>query len=305
MGTPEFAVATLDAIVKSKHEVAGVVTAPDRPAGRGRKLKSSAVKEFALEHGLPLAQPEKLRDPEFQQQLESWKPEAIVVVAFRMLPKSVWALPPKGTFNVHASLLPQYRGAAPINWALINGETKTGVTTFLLDQEIDTGNILLQTEEVIGPNDLLEDLYGRLMSSGSELALQTLDGLEAGSLSPVVQSEEQARKPAPKLNSETGHLDWSQSAEDIHNLVRGLSPFPGAWTQWEQEQGPLKVKVYNTRVAEGGAPQGMVRVEGKQLFAGCGTGRLEILELQPAGKKRMRASDFINGLGGKTELIFA
>lgn len=304
MGTPEFAVATLEAIYKSKHEIVGVVTAPDRPAGRGRKLKASPVKEYALRHDLPLAQPEKLRDPDFIDQLKSWDPEAIVVVAFRMLPKVVWDLPPKGTFNVHASLLPQYRGAAPINWALINGETKTGVTTFLLDDQIDTGQILLQKEQAIQPNDLLEDLYHSLMNKGAELALETLDRLEDGSLSPSAQESSGELRSAPKLNTETGHIDWSMSATDIHNLVRGLSPFPGAWTEWMNGGETIKVKVYRTHPAAGRKPEGEASVDGKSLFVGCGDGILEILEIQPAGKKRMSARDFINGLGGEKALKF-
>ncbi|MCE2495936.1 MAG: methionyl-tRNA formyltransferase [Flavobacteriales bacterium] len=305
MGTPEFAVATLETIYSSKHEVVGVVTAPDRPAGRGRKLRSSAVKEYAVNKGIPLAQPEKLRDESFVDQLREWAPEAIVVVAFRMLPKIVWSLPSKGTFNVHASLLPQYRGAAPINWALINGEEKIGVTTFLLDEEIDTGNILLQSEEPISEDDLLEDLYDRLMERGAKLALETLDGLEKGTLEPKPQKASAELRPAPKLNTETGHLDWSASSREIHNLVRGLSPIPGAWTEMINGEERVKVKVYRTHPAVGSKPIGEAYVEGKSLYVGCGEGLLEVLELQPAGKKRMAARDFINGLGGEKSLKFA
>ena len=305
MGTPEFAVATLETIYSSKHEVVGVVTAPDRPAGRGRKLRSSAVKEYAVNKGIPLAQPEKLRDESFVDQLREWAPEAIVVVAFRMLPKIVWSLPSKGTFNVHASLLPQYRGAAPINWALINGEEKIGVTTFLLDEEIDTGNILLQSEEPISEDDLLEDLYDRLMERGAKLALETLDGLEKGTLEPKPQKASAELRPAPKLNTETGHLDWSASSREIHNLVRGLSPIPGAWTEMINGEERVKVKVYRTHPAAGSKPIGEAYVEGKSLYVGCGEGLLEVLELQPAGKKRMAARDFINGLGGEKSLKFA
>ena len=305
MGTPEFAVATLETIYSSKHEVVGVVTAPDRPAGRGRKLRSSAVKEYAVNKGIPLAQPEKLRDESFVDQLREWAPEAIVVVAFRMLPKIVWSLPSKGTFNVHASLLPQYRGAAPINWALINGEEKIGVTTFLLDEEIDTGNILLQSVEPISEDDLLEDLYDRLMERGAKLALETLDGLEKGTLEPKPQKASAELRPAPKLNRETGHLDWSASSREIHNLVRGLSPIPGAWTEMINGEERVKVKVYRTHPAVGSKPIGEAYVEGKSLYVGCGEGLLEVLELQPAGKKRMAARDFINGLGGEKSLKFA
>lgn len=305
MGTPEFAVATLEAIHNSHHEVAGVVTTPDRPAGRGRKLRASAVKEYAISHDLPLTQPEKLRDESFIDQLRKWAPEAIVVVAFRMLPKIVWDLPPKGTFNVHASLLPQYRGAAPINWALINGERTTGVTTFLLDDKIDTGSVLLRAEETIDADDLLEDLYERLMHKGAQLALDTLNGLERGELIPQPQQKVEDLKPAPKLSSETGHIDWSKSAREVHNLVRGLSPFPGAWSEMLNGEERVKVKIYRTHPAAGRKDIGEGTVEQKGLFVGCGNGVLEVLELQPAGKKRMSAKDFINGLGGKKQVKFA
>lgn len=306
MGTPEFAVGTLAALHESVHSVVGVVTVPDRPAGRGRKLQGSAVKHFAQTHGYALAQPEKLRDEAFIAQLRAWQPDVIVVVAFRMLPKVVWSLPRLGTFNVHASLLPEYRGAAPINWALINGDEKTGVTTFFIDEEIDTGNILLQAETEIDPNELLESLYHRLMEMGANLAIETLDKLSNETIVPKSQKKENNLKPAPKLNTETGHIDWNNEAIAIHNLVRGLSPFPGAWTQWIVENSePKKVKVYKTAVLDQENTPGIVKIEGKKLFIGTGKGSIEILELQPEGKKRMSAVDFINGLGSKNSLKFA
>ncbi len=305
MGTPEFAIGTLEAIHNSLHNIVGIVTVPDKPAGRGRKLRASAVKNFAEANNYPLAQPEKLRDEAFLIQLKAWRPDVIVVVAFRMLPKSVWSVPSLGTFNVHASLLPEYRGAAPINWALINGDSKTGVTTFFIDEEIDTGNILLQAETEIEPNELLEDLYERLMHMGAELAVQTLDGIASNSIKPVSQKDQGDLRPAPKLNSETGHIDWNAGSTDVHNLIRGLSPFPGAWTELIEDNGEKKkVKVFRTLRATGKEDAGLARIEGKRLFVGTGNGRLEILELQPAGKKRMDISDFINGLGGKSSLKF-
>lgn len=306
LGTPEFAVGTLAALHESRHSVVGVVTVPDRPAGRGRKLQGSAVKHFAETHSYPLAQPEKLRDETFIAQLRAWQPDVLVVVAFRMLPKVVWSAPRLGTFNVHASLLPQYRGAAPINWALINGEKKTGVTTFLIDEEIDTGNILLQAETEIDPNELLDSLYHRLKDMGAELAIQTLDKLSKDSIIPKSQKENENLKPAPKLNNETGHIDWDQEAVAIHNLVRGLSPFPGAWTHWMVENSKSKkVKILRTALADRENVAGIAKIEGKRLFIGTGKGGLEILELQPEGKKRMSAIDFINGLGAKNNLKFA
>jgi methionyl-tRNA formyltransferase len=305
MGTPEFAVGTLEAIHNSLHNIVGIVTVPDKPAGRGRKLRASSVKNFAEANNYPLAQPEKLRDEAFLSQLRAWRPDVIVVVAFRMLPKSVWSMPSLGTFNVHASLLPEYRGAAPINWALINGDSKTGVTTFFIDEEIDTGNILLQAETKIEPNELLEDLYERLMHIGAELAVQTLDGIASNSIKPVSQKDQGDLRSAPKLNSETGHIDWNADSADVHNLIRGLSPFPGAWTELVEGNGEKKkVKLFRTLRATGKEDAGLARIEGKRLFVGTGNGRLEILELQPAGKKRMGISDFINGLGGKSSLKF-
>ncbi len=305
MGTPDFAVGTLEAIHNSRHNIVGIVTVPDKPAGRGRKLRASAVKNFAEVNSYPLLQPEKLRDEAFLSQLKAWRPDVIVVVAFRMLPKSVWSIPTLGTFNVHASLLPEYRGAAPINWALINGDSKTGVTTFYIDEEIDTGNILLQAETEIEPNELLEDLYERLMHMGAKIAVQTLDGIASNSIQPISQKDKGDLRPAPKLTPETGHIDWNKDSVDVHNLIRGLSPFPGAWTELIESDGEKKkVKLYRTIEASGKAEAGIARIDGKKLFVGTGNGRLEILELQPAGKKRMRTADFINGLGGKSSLKF-
>ncbi|MDO9039139.1 MAG: methionyl-tRNA formyltransferase, partial [Lutibacter sp.] len=229
MGTPDFAVATLDALVKAKFNVVGVITTPDKPAGRGQKIQQSPVKKYALAQNLTVLQPSNLKSEEFLNQLKSLHANLQIVVAFRMLPKAVWQLPEYGTFNLHASLLPNYRGAAPINWAIINGETKTGVSTFFIDEKIDTGNIILQEEVAIGDNETLGELHDKLMDIGSRLVVKTVQLIEKGTVATIKQPEIE-EKPAPKIFTETCKIDWDDSLSNIYNLIRGLNPFPAAWT---------------------------------------------------------------------------
>lgn len=297
MGTPEFAVASLRALVEEGNEVVGVVTTPDKPVGRhGSRLQPSPVKCFALEQGLPVLQPEKLRDPAFLQALSAWRADLQVVVAFRMLPEVVWAMPPLGTFNLHASLLPQYRGAAPINWAIINGETRTGVTTFLLDQQIDTGRILLQESTPIAPDDTAGTLHDRLMQMGAALVCRTVDLLRAGRATPVEQKPVGELRAAPKLFRDTCRIDWSQSAEQVRNFIRGLSPYPGAWT----ELGEGQLKVYESCLVDGGEGDiGQLAVREGQLLARCADGWLRLTQVQASGKRRMDDATFVRGWRGR------
>lgn len=305
MGTPEFAVESLQSLVEGGYNVVGVITAPDKPAGRGLKMSETAVKQYAVKAGLPVLQPEKLKNPEFLAQLTSLAPDLQVVVAFRMLPEVVWTMPPLGTFNLHASLLPQYRGAAPLNWAVINGETETGVTTFLLSHEIDTGKILFREKESIAPEDTAGDLHDRLMIKGALLVMKTVDALASGEYTPVSQeellAEAGALKTAPKIFREDMRIDWSQPAETIRNRVRGLSPWPAAWTTLRhQETGAeTEMKIFMAEtgnpVGEGTLP-GTLNSDGKNsLEVACGDRWLRITDLQLAGRKRMTAQEFLRG----------
>lgn len=318
MGTPEFAVASLAALVEGGYNVVGVVTQPDRAVGRHHEtLRPTAVKAWAVEHGLPVLQPEKMRDAAFLAALREWRADVQVVVAFRMLPEVVWAMPRYGTFNVHAALLPQYRGAAPINWAIINGETVTGVTTFFLDRDIDTGRIIEQRSFAIGPDDNVERVYDGLMALGAATALSTVDKIIEGdgAVESLPQSELAAGcgelRPAPKLFNETCEIDWRGTAADVHNFVRGLSPVPGAWTTMHAEGAkPTTVKIYKTALVTGDAGSGhcgSCHIAHGRLFAACRDALVEILELQPSGKKRMPARDFVNGLrsGGAAPVFVA
>lgn len=290
-GTPDFAIPSLEALMREGHDIAAVVTAPDKPAGRGHKMLQSDVKKFALEHNLPLLQPIKLRDESFIAQLKDINADIFVVIAFRMLPEVVWSMPPKGTFNLHAALLPKYRGAAPINHAIINGETKTGVTTFLLDHDIDTGEILSQKSVDIEPDDNVGTLYEKLMKVGADEVVKTVAELANGIVKPYPQPDV-CPCPAPKLTSETGHIDWNKSAVDIHNLVRGLSPYPCAWTLLDGK----KCKVLATRIAESSSLKpGETNTDNKRLMVGTSNGDLEVLLFQPAGKKSMSPRDYLNG----------
>ena len=310
MGTPEFAVESLKALVEGGYNVLGVVTVPDRKIGRGQKIGSSPVKQYAEEHSLPLLQPESLKDSGFLKELEALGADMFVVVAFRMLPKVVWSMPRLGTFNLHASLLPAYRGAAPINWAVINGETRTGVTTFLLDEHMDTGSILFQEEEEILPEDNVGRLYDRLMIRGAALVLRTVDALVNGTAEPRPQDTSSltpAMMSAPKLSRQTGEIDWTLSADRIHNLVRGLAPKPGAHGLLHMGGQELELKIYETEVLSGdGLPEdflnsapGTVYTDRKSLLAvRCGEGILSVKELQAPGKKTMPAASFLAGWRG-------
>lgn len=297
MGTPEFAVASLDALIHADYHVAAVVTAPDRPAGRGRKLRASAVKDYATEKGLPVLQPTNLKDPGFVEQLADLGVNLQVVVAFRMLPRQVWEFPEHGTFNLHASLLPDYRGAAPINWAVINGERTTGVTTFFIDEEIDTGRIILQESLEIGPGENAGQLHDRLMVLGAGLVVETVRRIGEGTVTTHPQPEPRPGKKAPKLFRDDCRIDWGAPAAQIHNLIRGLSPYPAAWTELETESGAATCKIYKALPADSpseGSPGGL-HIPGKKLFVDTADNQLEILELQPEGKRRMPVSDWLNG----------
>lgn len=299
MGTPEFAVPTLQRLIDGGYNVVGVVTQPDRPVGRHQDtLQPSAVKQCAVAHNLPVLQPEKMKDPGFVAQLQALRPDLQVVVAFRMLPEVVWAMPRFGTFNVHAALLPQYRGAAPINWAVINGETKTGVTTFFLDKNIDTGRIIVQKEFDIPHDADVEYVYDGLMKLGADIAIETVDKVIEGDgkVESHVQPEAAQLKPAPKIFKDTCRINWNQPAAKIYNFVRGLSPYPGAWTLFGQKAQVLKIyRTVETDLPTDGAP-GEATISGKHLYFNTADHLLEVLSLQLAGKKRMDAKSFINGI---------
>ena len=304
MGTPEFAVETLQALVENEYNVVTVVTQPDKPVGRhGSVLQPSQVKQYALEHSLPVLQPEKMKDPEFIEQLRSYHANLQVVVAFRMLPEVVWAMPEYGTFNVHAALLPQYRGAAPINWAVINGETETGVTTFFLDHDIDTGRIIMKKHFPIPDDADVEYVYDGLMHLGAQLCLETLDAIIAADGHPDSIPQDSvldgsAIKPAPKIFKETCEIDWTKTAKQVYDFVRGLSPVPGAWTTLIAPDGKETVlKIYKSRKTDqAGQGSGVITTDGKALYISADDALLEIVELQLAGKKRMAARDFLNGM---------
>ena len=301
-GTPEFAVKSLAALLAEPScEVVGVVTAPDRPAGRGQQLRASAVKEFAVANHLPVAQPEKLKDPRFLEALAAMRPDLNVVVAFRMLPELVWALPPRGSINLHASLLPDYRGAAPIHWAVMNGERETGVTTFQLAHEIDTGGILLQQAVPIDEGMTTGELYPVLMQHGAALLALTVRGLAEGSLRPTPQDATRARHHAPKLTPENTQLEWARPAAELVHVVRGLSPQPAAWTTLSARQ----LKLYQAQAdpaPTGDAPPGTLRVDKSwpeaPLAIATGAGWLRPTDLQLEGRKRLSARDFVNGMPG-------
>jgi methionyl-tRNA formyltransferase len=297
MGTPAFAVASLNALLQAKMNVVGVVTAPDKPAGRGMQLQQSAVKQFALAHDLPILQPEKLKSPEFFEALKQWKPDLQVVVAFRMLPEQIWSFPPMGTLNVHGSLLPQYRGAAPINWAIINGEKETGVTTFQLQHAIDTGAILLQDRIPIAPNHTAGEIHDTMMEVGAQLLVKTLHGLFDNSIKAVAQEQvigNEALKHAPKIFTKDCEIDWDKSYAAIHNLIRGLAPFPGAITKID---GKI-VKLFLTQAIDATPTEapGSFITDGKNFAKiACKDGYIELADIQWEGKKRMPIIDFLRG----------
>lgn len=297
-GTPEFAVESLDALMSNGFNVAAVVTMPDKTAGRGHKLYQSDVKRYAVEKGLPVLQPEKLKSPEFLDQLKDINADLFIVIAFRMLPREVWQMPRLGTFNLHASLLPKYRGAAPINRAVMNGDTETGVTTFFLKHEIDTGDMIMQRKIDILPEDNVGDVHDRLMHLGAEMVVDTVNSILDGSLTTTPQPKGEFT-PAPKIFKDDCRIDWSRTSREIHNHVRGLSPYPASWTVIEEESGrQLECKIFETKLTDepcSGPEHGALRKEGKRLFAACSDMWLEIISLQPAGKKRMTADAFLLG----------
>lgn len=300
MGTPEFAVTILDRILQAGHEVACVVTTPDRPAGRGQHLKYSDVKQYALTHQLPLQQPEKLKDPTFVSHLQELQADAFLVVAFRMLPQCVYSIPPKGTFNVHASLLPQYRGAAPIQWAIINGETETGVTTFLLDEHTDTGDIIGQAKVPITPEDNCGTLHDKLMEAGANLAVETLQKMEDNTLTPLRQNADGLLKPAPKIFKDDMHIRWDETAENILNRIRGLAPYPGAFTLLtEKATGKnIQLKIFEASIADSKSEDnpGMLRIfDHKMMKITTKTSDINVKILQIEGKKQMKTLDFLAG----------
>lgn len=299
MGTPEFAVASLRAMHEAGCSIAAVVTVPDRPSGRGQKITYSPVKEYALAHHLNLLQPEKLRDTGFITSLQELNADMFVVVAFRMLPEAVWSIPPLGTFNLHASLLPQYRGAAPINHAIINGETRTGVTTFLIDKEIDTGKILLSRETEISPDESAGSLHDRLKEIGAELAVETAAGLFTQRLSPVPQkaSPGEMLMAAPRIFTADTVINWKEPALKVHNLIRGLSPYPGAMALLHRSDRDFRLKILESRLRDDVREiPGTIIVTGRdRLMVSCVSGGLEILTVIPEGRKKMSASEFLRG----------
>ena len=313
MGTPEFAVAPLDALIKAGHNVVGVVTVADKASGRGLKINESAVKKYAVEHNIPVLQPVSLKDPEFLDALKAWKADLFVVVAFRMLPKVVWEIPPMGTFNLHAALLPQYRGAAPINWAVINGDKATGVTTFMIDEGMDTGKIMYREQYIIDPDENVGSVHDNLMEIGSRLVVQTVEAIFDGSVEFRVQRSfiqgSEILRPAPKLTRELCHIDWNGRTKDIYNLIRGLSPYPAAFTELVKGDKVTQMKIYETEKVTGEAfvemlshssletaEPGRVLSDGKTYLAvATADGAVSIKELQLAGKKRMAVKDFLIG----------
>lgn len=302
MGTPDFAVESLRSLVEGGYQVVGVVTMPDKPVGRHQTvLQASPVKRYAEEKGLPVLQPEKLKDPVFLEQLRALRADLQVVVAFRMLPEVVWAMPPMGTFNLHASLLPQYRGAAPINWAIINGETETGLTTFFLQHEIDTGNIIRQVRVPVAPTDNAGDLHDRLMQLGGALVTETVDLIARGDVQTVAQpspADGVALKPAPKIFKETCRIAWCEGVKRAYDFIRGLSPYPAAWTELVEGDKRLILKVYAAEMetAVPGEPVGTLVTDGRSAMrVALPDGYLRLLSVQLAGKKRMDIADFLRG----------
>ncbi len=303
MGTPEFAVGILDTIIKNNYEVVGVITATDKPAGRGQKLKYSAVKEYALEHNLTLLQPTNLKEESFLAELQSLNANLQVVVAFRMLPEVVWKMPKLGTFNLHASLLPNYRGAAPINWAIINGETKTGVTTFFIDDKIDTGAMILSKETAISSTENAGELHDRLMSIGCEVVIKTLELIERENITTTIQTESVDIKTAYKLNKDNCKIDFSKSGEEIYNLIRGLSPYPSAWCFIKEGNEEWNVKIYQAKLVSQthNYEVGSIITTKKEMKIAVREGFIEILSLQFPGKKAMKTTEILNGMTFSTE----
>jgi methionyl-tRNA formyltransferase len=300
MGTPDFAVASLDALVQNGFNIVGVISAPDKPAGRGRQIQQSAVKRYAVDKGLRVLQPEKLKNPEFLTELEGLKADLQIVVAFRMLPEVVWNMPKHGTFNLHASLLPQYRGAAPINWAIINGENETGVTTFFLTHEIDTGNIIFQEKVAIRENETAGELHDHLMAIGSELVIRTVKAIQTDDYAEIPQNDikDENLKSAPKIFKEDCRINWNCDIETIYNKIRGLSPYPAAFTEIQKGDGnPIALKVFfGEKEFSQDTQPGKIASDGKNFLKVSGrNGYIKITDLQLAGKSRMKTEDFLRG----------
>lgn len=298
MGTPEFAVGILDTIIKNNYDVVGVITAADKPAGRGQKIKYSAVKEYALANNLTLLQPTNLKDEGFLAELKALNANLQIVVAFRMLPKVVWEMPSLGTFNLHASLLPNYRGAAPINWAIINGETKTGVTTFFIDDKIDTGAMILNSEIAIEPTENAGQLHDRLMLLGSETVIETLKVIENGNVTTTIQEDNEEIKTAYKLNKENCKIDWTKSGAEINNLIRGLSPYPASWSFLKDKDEEQSIKIYEAKLVseEHSHEIGKLICSKKEIKVAVQDGFIQLLSLQLPGKKRMQVAELLNGI---------
>lgn len=296
MGTPDFAVPGLEILVKEGYQVVAVITAPDKPAGRGLTLQYSDLKKAALELNIPVLQPEKLKDPDFIKELASYHANLQIVVAFRMLPEVVWNMPAIGTFNLHGSLLPQYRGAAPINWAIINGEKETGLTTFFLKHEIDTGDMMLQVKESILEEDTFEILYNRLKNIGATLIYNTVQLIEMGGYKTIPQDTSLPLKAAPKLFKETCQIDWNKTEEEVYNFVRGLSPYPCAWTVLNgKTYKVIQVQKTQTNTDHTNQEAGSVIQEDNKAFVYCQSGKIELIEIQAEGKKRMKVLDYLRG----------
>lgn len=297
MGTPDFAVATLKTLIEHKYDVVGVITAPDKPAGRGRKLNESAVKKYAISQNLNVLQPTNLKDEAFIETLKALNANLQIVVAFRMLPEVVWKMPKFGTFNLHASLLPNYRGAAPIHWAIINGETKTGVTTFFIDEKIDTGAIILKEETPISENETVGSLHDKLMLTGSKLVIETLKAIENGNVAPIIQPKTDNLKTAYKLNKENCKIDWQDSLDHIYNKIRGLNPFPSAWCYLNNANETLSVKIFEVEKEqlEHNNPIGLIINNKENLKVAVKNGYLIIKEIQLPGKRKMEVKALLNG----------
>lgn len=297
MGTPDFAVTILEKIISSGYNVTGVITAPDKPAGRGRKLQESAVKKFAVSKGLPVLQPLNLKSPDFINDLKKLKPNLQVVVAFRMLPKIVWDLPEFGTFNLHASLLPQYRGAAPINWAIINGEHTTGLSTFFIDEKIDTGHIILKKEVSIGPDENVGELHDKLMIEGASLVIKTLELIKQDKVNTIQQDQKVGLKEAPKLSRDNTRVDWGTPVENIYNLIRGLNPYPAAWSELINGNETLSVQIFDVKMEkeDHDFENGIIITKDKKIKVAAQGGFIYIEEIKLPGKRKMNVSDLLNG----------
>ena len=295
MGTPQFAVKTLDAIFNSKHEVVGVVTSTDKPAGRGRKIQQSDVKQYATKNNIRLFQPEKLKNKNFIDDLKVLNADLFIVVAFRMLPKIIWEIPKKGTVNLHASILPNYRGAAPINWAIINGEKESGVTTFFINEKIDTGDVLLIEKTKIKDGQTAGELHDNLMEIGSKLIIRTISEIESRTLKSKKQIISESQKTAPKLNRNNTEINWFKDDITIKQFILGLNPYPGAWTLLSNNGRKLNFKIFNVKTSNLKVPKKTILLKENRLYIGTNTNALELLEIQLEGKKRMNANDFLQG----------